>query len=82
MKQIILLLTILEFTQLVIDGFMEENSPAPSNKKDISSLQYRILFKIHIHYFSLFFIYTGDFQAPPEKNHPHPKCEFQPKISI
>ena len=26
--------------------------------------------------------YTGSFQAPPKKNHPHLKCQFPPKISI
>ena len=35
MKQIILPLTVLEFTRLVIDGFMEENGLAPSPKKEI-----------------------------------------------
>ena len=33
MKQTILPSTILKFTWLVIDGFMEENSPAPSQKE-------------------------------------------------
>ena len=37
MKQIILPSTILEFTWLVIDGFMEENGLAPSPKKEIRS---------------------------------------------
>ena len=26
--------------------------------------------------------YTGSFQAPPKKNHPHLKCQFPPKIPI
>ena len=26
--------------------------------------------------------YTGSFQVPPEKNHPHLKCQFSPKIPI
>ena len=34
MKQIILLSTVLVFTWLVIDGFMEENGLAPSPKKE------------------------------------------------
>ena len=41
MKQIILPLTVLEFTRLVIDGFMEENGLAPSPKKEIRFPQYR-----------------------------------------
>ena len=41
MKQIILPSTVLEFTWLVIDGFMEENSLAPSSKKEIKTPQYR-----------------------------------------
>ena len=43
MKQIILPLTVLEFTGLAIDGFMEENGLAHSPKKDItiSSPQYK-----------------------------------------
>ena len=40
-KQIILSSTILEFTWLVIDSFMEENGLDPSPKKDITSPQYR-----------------------------------------
>ena len=26
--------------------------------------------------------YTGNFQVSPEKNHPHLKCKFLPKIPI
>ena len=26
--------------------------------------------------------YRGSFQVPPEKNHPHLKCQFPPKIPI
>ena len=37
MKQVILPSTILEFTWLVIDGFIEENSLSPSPKKEIRS---------------------------------------------
>ena len=32
--------------------------------------------------YSLFFIYVGNVQVPPEKNHPDPKCQFPPKIPI
>ena len=66
MEQIILPLTVLEFAWLVIEGFMEENGLVPSPKKDISSLQYRTLFEIHSHYFSLFFIYRK-FSSPTLK---------------
>ena len=38
MKQIILPSIVLEFTWLVIDGFMEENAPSP--KKEIRTPQY------------------------------------------
>ena len=35
------------------------------------------------HFFCLRFVftifYTGNFQVPPEKNHPHLKCQFPPK---
>ena len=41
MKQMILSSTILEFTRLVIGGFMEEHGIAPSPKKEIRSSQYR-----------------------------------------
>ena len=41
MKQIILPSTVLEFTWLVIYGFMEENGLAPFPKKEIRSPQYR-----------------------------------------
>ena len=82
MKQIILPSTILEFTWLVIESSMEENGLVPSPKEEISSPQYRTVFEIHIHYFSVFFIYTGNFQVPPEKSYLHPKCQFLPKTSI
>ena len=41
---------------------------------------------IGISFFCLRFVltisYTGSFQVPPEKNHPHLKCQFPPKIPI
>ena len=37
------------------------------------------LFEIYIHYF---YIYTGNFQVPPEKNNLHSNCQFPPKIPI
>ena len=113
MKYIILSLTILEFTWLVIDGFMEENGLAPPPKKDISSPQYKKIFVVGVgevytmenkdtktdyqelvrvgdqkwdmvkitigiiffvwDSYSLFFIYTGNFQVPAEQKLPPPK---------
>ena len=32
--------------------------------------------------YSIFFIYVWNFQFPPEKNYPHLKCRFAPKIPI
>ena len=32
--------------------------------------------------YSLFFKYTGNFQVPPEKNHPQPKFQFSLVIQI
>ena len=32
--------------------------------------------------YSLTSIYTGNFQVPPEKNHPNPNFQFPPKIPI
>ena len=41
---------------------------------------------IGIIFFCLRFVftifYTGSFQVPPKKNHPHLKCQFPPKIPI
>ena len=72
--------TILEFRWLVIYGFMNENGLGPSPKRDISPPpQYLTLFEIHIQYFSLFFIYTGNFQVPPEKIAPTQSTNFHPK---
>ena len=92
--------TILEFTWLIIDGFMVENSLAPSLKRVTpntespkkfeifsasttwySPITIGIIFLVWNSY-SLFFICTGSFQVQPEKNHPHPNCQFPPKIPI
>ena len=41
---------------------------------------------IGISFFCLKFVFTtsdtGSFQVPPEKNHPHLRCQFPPKIPI
>ena len=79
LKQIILPTTILEFTWLVIEDAMEENDLDPSPKEQISFPQYKTLSEIHIHYFSLFFTYTANFQVPPEKPTPIESANFHPK---
>ena len=132
MKQIILSSTILKFTWLVIDGFMEENGLVLLSQKAIRSLQYRRFpqenlptpnYKTQTHtkisppqkeylwiggsiyhenrdintgyqkfvrigdqkwemqklqlesfffvWYSYSLLYTGSFQVPSEKNHPH-----------
>ena len=32
--------------------------------------------------YSLFFIYLGNFEVPPEKNYPYPKYQFPLKIAV
>ena len=50
-------------------------------KCDMVEITIRTIFFV-LDSYSLFFIYTGNFQVPPEKIHPHPKCQFPPKIPV
>ena len=49
-------------------------------KWEIVEITIRIIFFCLRFVFTIF--YTGSFQVPPKKNHPHLKCQFPPKISI
>ena len=39
-------------------------------------------FIICLRWFVFAIVYTGSFQVQPEKNHPHLKCQFPPRILI
>ena len=54
--------------------------PKVRNYKLQLELQITIFFVVETFVFTIF--YTGSFQVPPEKNHPHLKYQFPPKISI
>ena len=49
-------------------------------KWEIVEITIRIIFFCLRFVFTIF--YTGSFQVPPKKNHPHLKCQFPPKIPI
>ena len=59
----------------------EEVVRAGDQKWEMVEITIRIIFFVWDSY-SLFFIYAGNFQVPPEQNHPRPKCQFPLKIPI
>ena len=54
---------------------------AGNQKWQMVEITVRIFFFVS-HSYSLFFVFTGNFQVLPQKNHPHPKCQFPPKIQV
>ena len=49
-------------------------------KWEIVEITIRIIFFFYLRF--VFTIYTGSFQVPPKKYHPHLKCQFLLKIPI
>ena len=50
-------------------------------KWEMVEITIRIIF-FCLRFIFTIFIYTGNFQVPPEKYHLHSKCQFPPKIPI
>ena len=48
---------------------------------EIVEITVRIIFFYCLRYVITIF-YTGSFQIPPKKDHPHLKCQFPPKIPV
>ena len=51
-------------------------------KWEIAEITIGIIFFFFCLRYVFTIFYTGSFQVPPKKNHPHLKCQFPPKIPI